>query len=204
MESEAAGLVRKVIPSGHICTHTGRAVDPLNIKADDIDLADIARSLSMICRFNGHTKFHYSVAQHSTHGALEFWARDRFAPHDAALVTTWFLLHDAAEAYICDMPRPIKHQPGIKELFTRIENSILDAVAERFSLPPIQTVQESIDAIDLRMLFTEKRDCLRNSLCSWHPWYENEPAPYNGIIRQTTPEEAEKQFLTVAHSLEIF
>lgn len=204
MESEATNALRKVIPSGHICTHTGRAVDPLNFKAEDVDLVDIAHALSMICRFNGHTKFHYSVAQHSVHGATDFWASDLAeADHLPTIVARWFLLHDAAEAYICDMPRPIKHQPGIKELFTRVEERILAAIAERFNLPPIQEVQESIDNIDTRMLFTEKRDCLRNPYCAWHPWYENEPRPYNGIIREKTPEEAEALFLTVAKSLEI-
>jgi hypothetical protein len=204
MDSEASNFVRKVIPSGHICTHTGRAVDPANFKADDVCLEDIAHALSMICRFNGHTKFHYSVAQHSVHGSLEFCASDIDVRHDPLLVSKWFLLHDAAEAYICDMPRPIKQHPEIRALFDRIEDSISAAIAERFNLPPMTTVLSSVATIDLRMLFTEKRDCLRNPTCSWHPWYENEPLPYNGHIHQITPEEAEMKFLTIAKILEIF
>src|SRR5690606_5290032 len=74
-------------------TFTGRAVYPLDLRPDDIDIQDIAHALSMQCRYAGHTRQFYSVAEHSVHVAR--WCR-QYGPA-AALEG---LLHDATEAYL--------------------------------------------------------------------------------------------------------
>jgi hypothetical protein len=84
-------------------TFTGRDVDPLDLKRDDIDIRDIAHSLAMICRFNGHTQFHYSVAQHSVYVAARL--AELYGDRKLALAG---LLHDASEAYLGDVVRPLK------------------------------------------------------------------------------------------------
>ena len=91
---------------GWITTYTGQHFYPLDPRPHEVNMLDIAHALSMICRFNGHTQFFYSVAEHSircAYHAHEQWP-DRIELQLAAL------LHDASEAYLCDIPRPVKLQ----------------------------------------------------------------------------------------------
>ena len=86
-----------------IQTHTGRLVNPFYIKNEDIVIEDIAYSLSMQCRFNGHTNRFFSVAEHSINVTsvlkkLNFPAKTQLLG----------LLHDASEAYLADILAPIK------------------------------------------------------------------------------------------------
>jgi hypothetical protein len=104
-----------------ITTYTGKHFHFMDIKSEEIDILDIAHALSQMCRFNGHTKFFYSVAQHSINVA-------RFCDEKLALTG---LLHDAAEAYIADIARPIKRQ--LKE-YKIIEEHIERAIADKFGL----------------------------------------------------------------------
>lgn len=94
-----------------IQTYTGKLVDPFALRVSDVCIEDVAHALSNICRFNGHCRFHYSVAQHCVYAVRQ--ARyETVDPH--ALL--WVLLHDAAEAYMGDVPRPIKRTwPGYAE-----------------------------------------------------------------------------------------
>jgi len=96
-------------------TFTGKMVDVFNLKQEDIDIEDIAHALSQQTRFSGHLPQFYSVAQHCVLG-LEF-AQD----HDKL---AW-LLHDASEAYLMDMPTPIKKRfPEYKKLEKEIQRKI--------------------------------------------------------------------------------
>lgn len=79
-------------------TFTGRQVAPLRPTAGDIAIEDIAHALSMLCRFGGHVRTFYSVAQHAV-------LASRLVPEADAL---WALLHDASEAYLVDLPTPVK------------------------------------------------------------------------------------------------
>ena len=90
---------------GYITTVTGIHFYPLNPNPKDIDIEDIAHALSLICRANGHFKHFYSVAQHSIACAVE--AIERGFSSEVILAC---LLHDASEAYLCDVTRPVKKQ----------------------------------------------------------------------------------------------
>lgn len=81
-----------------INTFSGIEFDLLNPNPNDIDIEDIAHELSMLCRFNGHCKEFYSVAEHSVYVSYEI-------DEEFALIG---LLHDAAEAYLGDVPTPLK------------------------------------------------------------------------------------------------
>ncbi len=114
-----------VIPStGEIVTYTGVAVDPINITVSDIDIEDIAHALGNSCRFTGHVRFFYSVAQHSV-------LCSHFVSPEYAL---WALLHDASEAYLSDIARPLKYQPGFGDTYRTVEYSLMEAICRRFGL----------------------------------------------------------------------
>src|SRR6185436_20560217 len=83
-------------------TASGQVIDLLNPDPRSINIGDIAHGLSHMCRFSGQTMIFYSVADHSLLAALYALRR---SPQDQLLA----LLHDATEAYICDMPSPVKY-----------------------------------------------------------------------------------------------
>jgi hypothetical protein len=151
-EDEKAKLLD--IGNGFIQTYTGKIVEPLNLKKSDVDIADIAHGLSNICRFCGHSAFFYSVAQHSILGAGELLNRT-----GEAKTALSFLLHDASEAYICDIPRPLKRLPEFKK-YLGIEESVQNVICGRFGVNIHQDIVKEMDKI---MLATEKRDLMRNS-----------------------------------------
>jgi hypothetical protein len=111
-----------------IKTFTGR-VDPLNPVVDEINIEDIAHALSRQCRYNGHCVGFISVARHS------IWVSERLAEQDHdELVQLTGLLHDAAEAYLGDLVRPIKHSDFGKAYLT-VEAVLEGVIAEKFGLP---------------------------------------------------------------------
>ena len=108
----------------YITTVTGIHFYPLNPNPKDIDIEDIAHALSLICRANGHFRHFYSVAQHSIACAEEAIARGY-----SLEVTLGCLLHDASEAYLCDVTRPVKkHIPQ----YLRAEENLQEVIWKRF------------------------------------------------------------------------
>src|SRR5271165_7548492 len=81
-----------------IQTYTGRVMYPLDPRPEEINIIDIAHALSNLCRFTGHVRTFYSVAEHSV----------RVSQHCDPKDALWGLLHDASEAYLADMSRPMK------------------------------------------------------------------------------------------------
>ncbi|MBR0157070.1 MAG: phosphohydrolase [Clostridia bacterium] len=134
-------------------TFTGKKFDPMYITPDDIDVRDIAHALSLVCRGCGHLRRFYSVAQHSVNCAKEAIARG-----SSQRVALACLLHDASEAYIADIIRPIKeHLPD----YARIETMIMDAVFARFGLADLSEEENRIwKRIDDDLLDNELRELL--------------------------------------------
>lgn len=150
-----------------IQTFFGRKFDVLNPRAEDVNFNDIAVSLSMQCRFNGHTSMlianefreprFYSVAHHCVVMSREINAK-------AAL---YALLHDAAEAYIGDLANPIKQLPEFrpfKEMERRIETVIYDAAGIPWPNPE---TENEVKLYDLRMLLTERQQLLSEPPEPW-------------------------------------
>lgn len=103
-----------------IMTYSKKMFDPLHPKTELIDIEDIAHSLSMLCRANGHFKSFYSVAQHSINCMKE--AKARGYSHRVQLAC---LLHDGSEAYLSDVTRPVKAElPRYLEIETPLQNVI--------------------------------------------------------------------------------
>src|ERR1051325_11429351 len=102
-------------------TFSGRRFYPLSPRSDELDPADIAHALSLLCRYGGHVERFYSVAEHCV--LMSEWVD----PANALAA----LLHDATEAYVVDVPRPLKRQlAGYRE----IEAAVWLAIATRFGL----------------------------------------------------------------------
>lgn len=96
------GMYSPCVPN--ICTVTGKELDIFALTQEDIDISDIIHALSLINRYNGHTKFPYTVAQHSVYVAQLEYKHSQNARKALA-----GLLHDAAEAYVGDIVRPLKN-----------------------------------------------------------------------------------------------
>lgn len=111
-----------------IVTRSGIRFDMLSPRAEDVRIDDIAHALSNLCRFTGHTYVFYSVAEHS-------WLVSCHCNPAHALEG---LLHDAAEAYINDLSRPLKHHPQMS-VYRDIEARIQGAIRQRFGLPSTPT-----------------------------------------------------------------
>ncbi|MGL5787527.1 MAG: phosphohydrolase [Bacteroidales bacterium] len=132
----------------YITTFTGVHFDPVNPDPELIHLEDIAHALSLLCRANGHTRFFYSVAQHSLCCCKEASLRRL-----SVRIQLGCLLHDASEAYLSDMPRPIKEnlsQYLIAE--ERLQNMIWNLY---FGSPLTENEKEIIFGIDDEMLSYE-------------------------------------------------
>lgn len=166
-------------------TFTGRKVHTCAITAADIDIRDIAHALSMQCRFGGHCSRFYSVASHSLH-VMEHvadWERCERLALEA-------LLHDASEAYLVDVPRPVKCSSllaGYRELEARVQL----AIAERFGLSTDPDDHDIVRGADEVLLATEARDLMSPFAASWN--LRRSPAPF--AVRCDGPEDAEQRFL---------
>ena len=142
----------------YITTYTEEHFYPTEPDPDRIKVEDIAHSLSLQCRGNGHVKSFFSVGQHCINCAKEAEARG-YSPR----VTLACLIHDAGEAYVSDVPRPFK-----KELpsFMEWENRILDLIYEKWlgsKLTPeeeklVKLVDDDMLYFDLKVLLNEQQD----------------------------------------------
>jgi len=172
---------------GWIQTRTGRQFFPLDPRPEDVCMEDIAQSLAMQCRFTGHSKYHYSIAQHSV------LVSQHCDPQDAL----WGLLHDASEAYLVDVPRPLKRVPEFAEVYLRAEKHLMAVICESFGLPT--AMPESVHYADGAALATEKRDLM---VIPPAPW-EDLPPPWPEPIMEISPETARDRFYARFHELRI-
>lgn len=171
-----------------ILTYGGKYFDFINPQNNEFNIKDIAHALSNVCRFAGHTREFYSVAQHSVMVARICWRSA--APNDIVDHGRAGLLHDAAEAYIGDITRPLKQLlPDYKVIEQRIETALFAAFRIPHPLPKI------VKYADLVMLATEQRDLMPAHNDEWLLIAGIEPLPE--IINPWYPEKAEREFLAM-------
>lgn len=124
-------------------TYTGRAWYPIDPRPEDICIEDIAHHLAAENRFNGASRYPYSVAQHSVYVS-------QLVPPEFAL---WGLLHDAAEAYYKDIPRPLKHSAPM-DGYRRLEKRGQAMIYDHFGL--LGPEPECVKVADIRILCHER------------------------------------------------
>ena len=134
-------------------TASGRQYWPLDPRADDVDLHDIATALSKECRFGGHCRGMYSVAEHSV-------LVSHVVPPEYALQG---LLHDAAEAYCKDIPKPLKRGLGLA--YADIEELNWLAICDRFGISP--DLHPSVKEADLAVLAAEREQIMPMGGPAW-------------------------------------
>lgn len=163
-------------------TYSGRKAYPLDPLPEDFEIQDIAHSLSLLCRWTGHCRKFYSVAEHSVRVS-------RIVPPQDALAA---LLHDASEGFLLDLARPIKRQEGM-EFYREAEKKIQSAIAEKFQID--YPFPESVHKADNILLVTEKRDLM--GPLSWGKEARKALGvmPLPTRIHPWPPEKAEEKFL---------
>lgn len=164
-------------------TFTGKVFWPMDPVVEDIDITDIAHALANACRYAGHTLRFYSVAEHSV-----LMSRALLAPEHRR----WALLHDASEAYLVDVPRPVKpFLAGYREA----EAGLMAAVAARFGLGG--TMPDVVKDFDNRILIDERAQAMTFCRRDWNL----EGEPLGVTLRFWSPAEAEREFMIAFREL---
>lgn len=167
-----------------IQTYTGKKVYPFGpFGPDDVDIRDIAHALAYTCRWGGHCREFYSVAEHSMYVS-------KLVPDDLALDA---LLHDAPEAYLGDIPTPLKELlPKIGEA----EDRIMVAIAKKFNLSYPQ-FEGGVSEVDKMLQICEVEQLMSNlEMFRNYRWgVEHSREPVNVTISGFHPKFAEQLFL---------
>lgn len=158
-------------------TFSGIKFYPLDPRPEEILIEDVAHALSMVCRFGGHTRIFYSVAQHSVLVSSKL-------PDELKFVG---LMHDATEAYLGDMIRPLKlEMPEYRE----VENKLWKIMAEKWGLP--EKIPDLVKYHDNCALMTERRDLIAATDYLWG--LEKDFPAYEEKVQCMKPVEAEFLF----------
>lgn len=177
-------------------THSGGVFDLINPRAEDVYWPDIAASLAKLCRFNGHCRVHYSVAQHCILVA-------KHVPPEAQL---YALLHDAHESYMGDIIYPVKRMlkwmlggDGLSVAASYIDEAIFKAAGLEWPVPG--DIKQEVKRADTQLLFAERAALMAPPWAEWTgenlyarlgiqitPWpWEQAEQVYLRALRSTLP-----------------
>lgn len=166
-----------------IITWSGRYLDFWDPRMSQICIEDIAHALSKLCRFNGHCSKFYSVAQHSV-------LVSEIVPDEFKMAA---LLHDATEAYACDIPRPLKKLlPDYRTVYDKVEKAVIGYFMHKGVLKSPE-IPDEVHKADLILLCTEKRDITCGQFHNWSDVYGVEPLKKK--IKPVLPARACQMFL---------
>jgi 5'-deoxynucleotidase YfbR-like HD superfamily hydrolase len=184
------------IQKAYIITFTGRKFNLLEPRLEDINFEDIAHSQAMSCRWTGHSKHHYSIAQHVYYCSF-------LGPEENAL---WNLLHDGSESYIGDMNRPLKHYTDAGEAYRKVEWPIQNLVYNAAGLFAPYDVNgamiepATVKIADEAMLYCEQEQLLPPvAFETSNPFGRSRAA--NIVIEEWSPKQAERMFMDRYESL---
>jgi hypothetical protein len=160
-------------------TFTGQTFYPMDPRPEDIHVEDIAHALSLLCRYGGHCLRFYSVAEHSVLMAEQ-------APDEFKLAA---LLHDASEAYLSDVIRPIKRH---LTNYAGIERSLECAIGKRFGVT-LHPMAPEVKRLDNAILADERLQNMAWTAVPNQEWGATEP-PLGVTLKFWTPERAAFEF----------
>jgi 5'-deoxynucleotidase YfbR-like HD superfamily hydrolase len=171
------------VEKAYIITFTGKKFNLLEPTLAMIDIRDIAHSQAMNCRWTGHCKYHYSIAQHAYYCSFigpEFEALER-------------LMHDSSESYIGDMNRPLKHYTDAGAAYRKVEHPLQSLIYNAFGMSEIEP--PSVKIADEGMLYAELEQLLPSAEFKFtnNPFGNSKAAKI--VIEEWTPAYAEKKFL---------
>jgi uncharacterized protein len=167
----------------YLQTVSGRWVNPFDPDPTQLDAGDIARALANQCRFGGHSRRFYSVAQHCV--IVSHVVEERGGDVEDAFAA---LMHDAGEAYLGDMPHPLKHRSALGAAFRDAEARLEEAIRDRFK---IKADVPEVKSVDRALLATERRTF---SAEAWH-WPELENVePLDLDLTAWSPDKAADEF----------
>lgn len=171
--------------SSRITTHSGSMVDPLNFREEDARIDDICWALSNQCRFSGHVEDFYSVGQHSVLVSCLVDGDDQ-TRFDA-------LMHDASEAYLQDVARPLKEDPYFGKPYRGAEERVQRTISQVFGLT--WPIPAAVKEVDMRMCITERRDLMPFHVPgSWDREWEA-LVPYDRVVKAWTPRRTRREFM---------
>lgn len=167
-------------------------IDPINPDPEKIKIETIAHSLSNQCRYTGHIVPFYSVAQHSV-------LASRIVPRQYAYAA---LMHDASEAYLLDVPSPLKNALFGKQ-YREVEDRLMEVISAKFEFE--WPMPKEVVYADNALLRTEVRDLMPQDLSPedfedlWGQWFFAEPLEEK--IEPWSPEVARTAFMVRYHEL---
>ena len=175
----------------YITTYTEKHFDPLNPDMTQVNIQDIAHALSFICRGNGHVKSFFSVGQHCINAAREAALRGY---SDRVILAC--LIHDAGEAYMSDVPRPLK--ASMPE-YVHAEDRLLELIYEKFLGSPLTPEEHRlVKAIDNDLLYYDLKELLGEVSA------ESAPELCIELNYHFVPfEEVEQTYLTIYHQYKL-
>lgn len=183
-------------------TASGKQFFPLDPRPEDICIGDIANGLALDCRYAGQgrvTRF-YSVAEHSVHMARYAIIRLKWTPVESFAV----LMHDAAEGYLNDLVRAVKH--ALKTMagpdglsYKDLENDVQWVILSKYGLTAVsEWKRDEIKDMDARITPLEKNEIMANP----QPWAHDACEPLEGVVIQCWgPVEAKIEFLRTYEAL---
>jgi uncharacterized protein len=168
-----------------IRTYTGKIVNILDVKVEDVDIEDIAHSMSNICRYTGHSIYFYPDALHSVYVSRK--CDKKYKMHG--------LLHDASGCFLGDMHGPLKHSPAMKWYCKTEKEKIMPVIAQAFGIEYTKEVDIHVKERDNRVFATEVGQVMT---CPWPVEY----VPYPDLkIKALSPLKAKQVFLTEFYKL---
>lgn len=188
-----------LLGSNFVLTYSGRKIDLTNLQPGDVTLSDVARSLSLTCRWCGHLGVHYSVAQHSVLLTSYAMSLRDTAYHDRIELAKICLLHDASEAYLSDISFGVKHMlPDYMALEEKVQGAIYH---KYLGYLPTESQERDMKQLDHRLAVSEYLDIKPGAKQSdlGEPHCNLERLPL--FVRPIPAMNAEAQFLSLAKSL---
>ena len=161
-------------------TFSGKAFYPLSPRAEDVCIEDIAHSLSMQCRYNGHCAVFYSVAEHCC--LLYDYVQHRF---EDPTISWWALMHDSSESIVGDLIRPVK---DALPAFADMEKPVMDEICDAFGMKT-KEMPTIIHELDKRIIADERTNMKPMD------WGDFEVEPLGVELKLWSPARAKEEFL---------